>query len=95
MEKFNLVLKIGKSVKSNEKRLNKSFLLIFIQSFFYDSESKDYVTAKKQMSGPDLHVFTLFLALKNWGGFHFFGVKKKISKLFYKKVFCNFSVQTL
>ena len=41
-------------------------------------------TDKTQMSGPDLHVFTLkfhsnFSPKKNWF-FHFFGLKKKFSK---------------
>ena len=41
---------------------------------------------REQMSGPDLHVFTLkFLALKNWGFFHFFGVKKNLKHFFIKK----------
>ena len=35
---------------------------------------------REQISGPDLHVFTLkFLALKKWV-FHFFGVKKDFFK---------------
>ena len=43
---------------------------------------------REQMSGPDLHVFTLkFLALKKWFFSCFWGQKK--SKL------CNFSVRTL
>ena len=42
------------------------------------------ITDKTQMSGPDLHVFTLkfhsnFSPKKNWF-FHFFGLKKKFSK---------------
>ena len=50
---------------------------------------------REQMSGPDLHVFTLkFLALKNlvfslsWGQKFFF-------LNFVKKILCNFSVRTL
>ena len=40
---------------------------------------------REQMSGPDLHVFTLkFLALKN-GFFMFSGSKKFLNIFFYKK----------
>ena len=40
---------------------------------------------REDMSGPDLHVFTLeFLVLKKLVFFHFLGVKKKL-KFFYKK----------
>ena len=50
---------------------------------------------REQMSGPDLHVFTLkFLALKNW-----FFPNKKYFQIFFWLLFtfilCNFSVQTL
>ena len=49
------------------------------------SVCSNHTTDKRQMSGPNLHVFTLkFLALKNWF-FHFFGVKNFFWKKCYKK----------
>ena len=57
---------------------------------------KCYTQIREQMSGPDLHVFTLkFLALKKNSFFHFFGVKKNSKLKKRKKVLCNFSVRTL
>ena len=49
--------------------------------FFCDiTTGKFHSQIREQMSGPDLHVFTLkFLALKKWV-FHVFGVKKKLYK---------------
>ena len=50
----------------------------------------------QQQSVPDLYVVTVaFLALKELGFFHFFGPKKKISKIFFIKLLCNFSARTL
>ena len=50
----------------------------------------------QKQSVPDLYVVTVaFLALKELVFFHFFGPKKKISKIFFIKLLCNFSVRTL
>ena len=54
---------------------------------------------REQMSGPDLHVFTLKFhsnfSPKKKRFFHFFGFKKLKKKKIVKKVLCNFSVRTL
>ena len=60
----------------------------------FRSSSIHYITDKTQMSGPDLHVFTLkfhsnFSPNKNWF-FHFFWLKKNFSKFFLWNYYATF-----
>ena len=68
-----------------------------IKFWFWHPKVK--TTDKTQMSGPDLHVFTLkfhsnFSPKKNWF-FHFFGLKKKFSKKNYKIIMQLFSADAI